>query len=69
MTKNKQTRVYLFLPVVFDEFPGTTDEAFTDSFCANFPFKAAVGELAVFKKDKVRFTLALAEVVEATAVL
>ena len=56
--------------MVFDEFPGTTDEAFTDSFCANFPFKAAVGgELADFKKDKVRFTLALAEVVEATAVL
>ena len=56
--------------MVFDEFPGTTDEAFTDSFCANFAFKAAVGgELADFKKDKVRFTLALAEVVEATAVL
>jgi hypothetical protein len=27
--------------VVFDEFPGTTDEPFTDSFGANFPFKAA----------------------------
>ena len=37
-------------------------------FC-NFVPLCAVGELDDFKKDKVRFTLALAEVVEATAVL
>ena len=44
------------------------DVAFcVNSLCVNFPLIADAGELADFKNDKVRFTLALADVVEATA--
>ena len=56
--------------MLFDVFPGeaTEDDTFcVNSLCVNFPLIADAGELADFKNDKVRFTLALADVVEATA--